>query len=183
MPGQGPRLRVYGTVRRGPRKEGGMGGGEPSRSPEEPAPAASGGTALAGSTVTHVVIAARTMWVAVGVVLATLAGLWAIHQARHLVALLIISLFFALALVPGVNYFHDKRGWKRGAAVGAIYLAGLLALLLLTLVLIPQITKFAQLIGHDGTRWLTNLDAWTSDKFGFHIVSTQAAKDSVVTTQ
>src|SRR5262249_38366018 len=149
----------------------------------ESAPSAPMDATPAGPAVSHVVIAPQTMWVAVSVLLATLAGLWAISQARHLVSSLIMSMFFGLALVPGVNYFHDKRGWKRGAAVGFIYLAGLAALLLLTLVLIPAISTLARLIGQDGTRWLTNLDAWTFDTFHFHIVSAQAAKDSVVTTQ
>jgi predicted PurR-regulated permease PerM len=162
---------------------GGMGTGEPSGSAETSAPSAAVDTTPAAPPVTHVVIGARTMWLAVGVVLATLAGLWAVTQARHLVSLLVISMFFALALVPGVNYFHEKRGWRRGGAVGAIYLAGLAALLLLTLVLIPAISTLARQIGQDGTRWLTSLDAWTFDNFHFHIVSAQAAKDSVVTTQ
>jgi predicted PurR-regulated permease PerM len=112
-----------------------------------------------------------------------LLALWAIHQARSLVTMLVISLFFALALVPGVNHFHKKRGWKRGAAVGFIYLIGFLALILLTLVLIPAISQLASEIGKSGTQWLTNLDNWTSDTFGFHIVSTKAASDAVVTTR
>jgi len=100
-----------------------------------------------------------------------------------LVAMLVISLFFALALVPGVNHFHKKRGWKRGAAVGFIYLIGLLALVLLTLVLIPAISQLADKIGSSGGKWLTSLDHWTSSTFGFHIVSAKAASDSVVTTK
>ena len=55
--------------------------------------------------------------------LSTLPLVWAIGKARDLVAMLAISLFFGTALVPGVNYLHNKRGWKRGAAVAAIYLA------------------------------------------------------------
>jgi predicted PurR-regulated permease PerM len=131
---------------------------------------------------TPVDISSRSYWRAVAVVLLTLVGLWAIHQARNLVTMLVISLFFALALVPGVNHFHKKRGWKRGAAVGFIYLAGLLALVLLTLVLIPAIAQLATRIGDSGTQWLTSLDKWTSDTFGFHIVSAKAASDAVVTT-
>ena len=127
-------------------------------------------------------ISSRSYWRAVVVVLTTLLALWAIHQARSLVTMLVISLFFALALVPGVNHFHKKRGWKRGAAVGFIYLIGFLALVLLTLVLIPAISQLASEIGKSGTQWLTNLDNWTSDTFGFHIVSTKAASDAVVTT-
>ncbi len=127
-------------------------------------------------------ISSRSYWRAVGVVLLTLFGLWAIHQARGLVAMLVISLFFALALVPGVNHFHEKRGWRRGAAVGFIYMVGLLALVLLTLVLIPAIAQLASRIGDNGSQWLTSLDNWTSDTFGFHIVSAKAASDAVVTT-
>jgi predicted PurR-regulated permease PerM len=128
-------------------------------------------------------VSSRSYWRAVLVILLTLLGLWAIHQARNLVTMLVISLFFALALVPGVNHLHKKRGWKRGAAVGFIYLIGLLALILLTLVLIPAIAQLASEIGKSGSQWLTSLDHWTSDTFGFHIVSAQAASDAVVTTR
>lgn len=133
--------------------------------------------------VTQVVITTRTLWSGVGVILATMAGLWAVIQARELTSMLVISLFFALALVPGVNHLHQKRGWKRGAAVGFIYLAGILVLALLTLVLIPNIGQLAERIGQDGTRWLTSLDRWTSDTFGIHIVSAQASRDAAVTTK
>lgn len=133
--------------------------------------------------VTQVVITTSTLWRGVGVILATMAGLWAVNQARELTSMLVISLFFALALVPGVNHLHQKRGWKRGAAVGFIYLAGILVLALLTLVLIPNIGQLAERIGQDGTRWLTSLDRWTSDTFGIHIVSAQASRDAAVTTK
>jgi predicted PurR-regulated permease PerM len=112
-----------------------------------------------------------------------MAGLWAVNQARELTSMLVVSLFFALALVPGVNHLHQKRGWKRGAAVGIIYLAGILALALLTLVLIPNLGQLAERIGQDGTQWLTSLDRWTSDTFGIHIVSAQASRDAAVTTE
>jgi predicted PurR-regulated permease PerM len=109
------------------------------------------------------------------------AGLWAVNEARELTSMLVISLFFALALVPGVNHLHEKRGWKRGTAVGVIYLAGILVLVLLTLVLIPAIAQLAQRVGQNGTQWLTSLDRWTSDTFGIHIVSAQASRDAAVT--
>ena len=150
---------------------------------------AGGGSAPAGpvdapaaqQNVTQVVITTGTLWRGVGVVLATVAGLWAVNQARGLTSMLVISLFFAIALVPGVNHLHEKRGWRRGAAVGFIYLAGILVLVLLTLVLIPAITQLAQQVGQNGTQWLTSLDRWTSDTFGIHIVSAQASRDAAVT--
>jgi predicted PurR-regulated permease PerM len=97
--------------------------------------------------------------------------------------MLAVSLFFALALVPGVNHLHQKRGWTRGAAVGFIYLVGVLVLALLTLVLIPNIAQLAERVGQDGTHWLTSIDRWTSDTFGIHIVSAEASRDAAVTTQ
>ncbi|HEU4356611.1 MAG TPA: AI-2E family transporter, partial [Actinomycetota bacterium] len=137
----------------------------------------------AQQNVTQVVITTRTLWRGVGVILATVAGLWAVNEARELTSMLVISLFFALALVPGVNHLHEKRGWKRGTAVGAIYLTGLLVLVLLTLVLIPAIAQLAQRVGLNGTQWLTSLDRWTSDTFGIHIVSAQASRDAAVTME
>jgi predicted PurR-regulated permease PerM len=113
----------------------------------------------------------------------TLAFLWAVNQARHLVSMLAISLFFGLALVPGVNELHEKRGWRRGAAVWFIYGVGLVALLLMTLVLIPTIVRLADEIGRNGTQWLTSLDQWTSSNLHLHVVSASAAEDAVVTTQ
>ena len=131
---------------------------------------------------TQVTITTLTMWRAVGVVIATLLGVWAVAQARDIASMLVLSLFFALALVPGVNHLHEKRGWKRGAAVGVVYLAGLVALVTFGLILIPLLGDLAQRIGENGTQWLTDLNNWTSDTFGVNIVSDQAAKDAVITT-
>ncbi len=131
----------------------------------------------------RVSISTRTMWRFVGVVLITLGALWAVDQARGVVSMLIISWFFSLALVPGVEHLHRKRGWKRGAAVGFIYVAGLVAVIVMVLVLIPAIAAIAKEIGANGTRWLTNLDDWTSTTFNVHIVSEQAAQDATVTTE
>lgn len=131
----------------------------------------------------HIEITWTSWWRAIAVILVTLAILWAVNQARHLVSMLAISLFFGLALVPGVNHLHQKRGWRRGAAVWLIYGVGLLALLLMTLVLIPAIVRLADEIGRNGTQWLTRLDQWTSSNFHRHVVSASAARDAVVTTQ
>ena len=149
----------------------------------ESAPAGPVEVPAAQQNVTQVVITTRTLWRGVGVILATVAGLWAVNQARGLTSMLVISLFFALALVPGVNHLHEKRGWRRGAAVGFIYLAGILVLVLLTLVLIPAIAQLAEQVGQNGTQWLTSLDRWTSDTFGIHIVSAEASRDAAVTTK
>ncbi len=133
------------------------------------------------SGVTQIVVTTGTLWRAVAVILATLAVLWALDQARSLATMLVISVFFALALVPGVNHLHQKRGWRRGLAVGVIYLAGIVLLLLLVVVLIPAIATLGKQIASDGSGWMTSLDGWLADTLGFHLVGSQAYKDGVVT--
>ena len=131
--------------------------------------------------VTQIVITTGTLWRAVAVVLLTLAALWAVNQARSLATMLVVSIFFSLALIPGVEHLHKKRGWRRGAAVGVIYLVGAVAVLLLVVVLIPAISTLGHEISKSGNGWMTGLDNWTSSAFGVHIVDRPAYKDGVVT--
>ena len=153
-----------------------------SMKPEEQSTAAGAPDASTANTGhTHIVISTGTLWRGVGIVLLTLAALWALDQARTLATMVIISWFFALALVPGVNYLHRKRGWRRGAAVAVIYLVGIVAVVLLVVVLIPAIATLGSQIAGNGSQWLTDLDGWTADTFGRHIVDKQAYKDGVVT--
>ena len=135
----------------------------------------------AEQNVTRIVISGGTMWRAVGVILLTLAALWALNQARNLATMLVVSVFFALALIPGVDHLHRKRGWRRGAAVGVIYLVGAAAVVVLVVVLIPAITTLGHEISKNGSGWMTSLDNWTSSTFGVHIVDKAAYKDGVVT--
>lgn len=131
--------------------------------------------------VTPVTVSTRTLWRAVGIVLVTWAGIWALNQARGLVSLLAYSMFFALALVPGANYLHQKRGWRRGAAVGFIYLAGIVFLVIMVAVLIPTIAQLAQRIGQSGGQWITSLDRWLEDRFGVDLIRGTASRDAAVT--
>lgn len=119
----------------------------------------------------HVFITTKTLWQAVGVILVTLTALWAVNEARSLVTMLLISMFFALALVPGVNALHKRFGWRRGAAVGVIYLGGMVALILLVVFLIPAIAGLAKAIGQQGAQWLSDMNGWLSDTFGITLVS------------
>ncbi len=143
------------------------------------APAEAGTRPDARTTVVHeVTVSTRTMARAIGVVLATLALLWAANAARSLVSMLVVSAFFALALLPGVNYFQHRRGWRRGAAVGVIYLVGAIALILLIAVLIPAIAEFGQRIGESGEDWLDELDTRLEDNLGIDLIDDADASDA-----
>ena len=129
----------------------------PSQSAPDPGPV---------RVVHHVEISTGTIVRLVAVILATLVALWALDRAASLVGMLVVSVFFALALVPGVNHLHQRLGWRRGAAVGVIYAAGAAAVLAMVGLLIPAIADFADRVDESGAQWLDDLDAWLSDTLG-----------------
>jgi len=118
------------------------------------------------------VVLRKTVLVAAITTIAVLAVL----EARGLVGMLIISTFFALAIIPGVNALHRRYGMRRGAAVGIVYLIAFLALILLVLVLIPAIVKFAEAVQDSLAGWIDELNAWTSANLGGEAVSSEAAQ-------
>ena len=65
-------------------------------------------------------IAGKTIWQVIGAILITLVLLWALVQARSLVSMLILSLFFANALLPATNALVRRYSWRRGAAVASV---------------------------------------------------------------
>ncbi len=133
-------------------------------------------------SVVEITVATRTIWRIILVIALAAALFWALGAASHFVGILIISLFLALALLPGVNHIHEKYGWKRGAAVGAIYLGGFLFLALMVVVLIPSIAKLGESIAKNGSSWMTSADDWTSKRLGVHIISQQQANQAASTT-
>ncbi len=100
-----------------------------------------------------------------------------VWQTQTLLRMLGVSLFFALAMVPGVNRLHQRFGWPRGAAVGVIYLAVVLFTVFMILVLIPAVTEFADQIQQKGPLWADQLNDFTSDTFGTEVFDEAAAED------
>jgi predicted PurR-regulated permease PerM len=134
---------------------------------------AEGPEAATVATVTHEV-SSRSIWQVIGAVLLTLLGLVVLERARDLVAMLVISFFFSLALTPLVERLHRRYGWKRGAAVGVIYVAGVLFLLGMVIFLIPLMVEVAQTIGANLSTWIDNANEWLDDTFGFTLKESDA---------
>jgi predicted PurR-regulated permease PerM len=111
----------------------------------------------------------RSIWAIIGAVILALIGVIVFREARSLVSMIFISFFFSLALEPAVDHLHKKRGWKRGAAVGVIYLAGILGLGALILFLIPATVEVAQQIGSGLDAWLGDTSKWLNDTFGLDV--------------
>ncbi|MEA3501615.1 MAG: hypothetical protein U9R47_02470, partial [Actinomycetota bacterium] len=72
----------------------------------------------------HIAIGWQTIWKVIAAILITLLALWAAGEMSNLLSMLAISFFFSLALQPAVIWLVDRYEWRRGAAVGVIYLAG-----------------------------------------------------------
>lgn len=81
----------------------------------------------------------RTLVVA-SVVLAVLAGLWLAYQLRGLLFMVFVSVFVAVAMEPPVHWL-ERRGWKRGAATGVVFLVAILLIALFVWALAPLFVR------------------------------------------
>ncbi|RFU40934.1 AI-2E family transporter [Actinomadura logoneensis] len=110
----------------------------------------------------------RAFVLAAATVLAFGAGLWLLDRLRGLLLLLVMSLFLAFAIEPGVNWLA-ARGWRRGLATGLMFL--LIAVLAvgfsvaLGSVLIKQTTTLVD----NAPRYADQIIDWTNRSFGARI--------------
>ena len=111
----------------------------------------------------------RTLWKVAGVILAVLISIWAIREASSLVILVGMSFFFSLALQPAVLWLTNRYDWRRGSAVGVIYLVSALGVVALVVILIPAIATLATAIGDSGAESVNNFVIWIEDTFSVTI--------------
>jgi predicted PurR-regulated permease PerM len=88
-------------------------------------------------------MARRIIWRVVLVVLGVAVLLIMALKARSLLSMLFIALFFGIAMEPAVNYLHMKRGMRRGAATGLVFLLSAAFLVVLTFIMIPGLINVA----------------------------------------
>jgi predicted PurR-regulated permease PerM len=120
----------------------------------------------------------RSIWTAVGIVVLTLAAIWFASQARSLIRYLLISLFLALALEPAVNWFHEKRGWRRGSATGLL-LAGLFLLfVVLGATVVPILVSGVNGIADSVPTYIRELNDFTQKNFHTTAVSAASTQQS-----
>jgi predicted PurR-regulated permease PerM len=80
-----------------------------------------------------------------------------------------MSFFFSLALQPAVLRLTRKYNWKRGSAVGVIYLIGVIGVMVMLVVLIPATVELAQTVGTHASEWVTNIATWMEDTFNMTV--------------
>ncbi len=120
-------------------------------------------------------ITGRTVWRVIAIVLVTVVLLRAGRAASGLLGLVGISFFFGLALDPGVRSLHQRFGWRRGAAVGVIYAAGMAFVVFLVAILIPAVGQLAEQVSENAGTWVGNLNDWTQANLGVPVPGDAAA--------
>jgi predicted PurR-regulated permease PerM len=120
-------------------------------------------------------ISARSIWQAIGAVLLTLVLLWAVSKARSLLAMVAIAFFFSLAMEPAVRWLHAHRGWRRGSAVGLIYVTAIALLVGFVFVLIPAVQILADTLDENAGEWVAAINEFTTERLGLPIDADAAA--------
>jgi predicted PurR-regulated permease PerM len=120
----------------------------------------------------------QTLWKIAAVGLLVSGMLYAGYQAKQLIAMLVVSTFFAIAMIPGVNGLHKRFGMRRGAAVGIIYLLAVVGIAFFVIVFIPAVVDFAQAIRENASEWLASLNAWAQANLGGASLNEDAAAQS-----
>lgn len=96
----------------------------------------------------------RSLWAAALIVLTVVVLVVLTLKARGVVSMVVIGLFFGLAMDPAVTYFNRRWGWRRGAGTGAIFAAMAVFTVLLIVVLIPAIEQMAGQIAAQLPTWI-----------------------------
>jgi predicted PurR-regulated permease PerM len=123
-----------------------------------------------GRRALNISIDGRTVWGIIGAILITLVLLWMFDQASHLLGLVGFSFFLSLALQPLVMRMVNRwPNMKRGAAVGIVYVAGIVIFILMIVVLIPAIATLGRAIGEGGATWVHDFTTWLNDTFGIDL--------------
>lgn len=125
----------------------------------------------AARSVLRIEVGGRTIWQVIGAILLTLALLRAANAASGLLTMVALAFFFSLALDPAVRRLHERFGWRRGAAVGVIYLAAVAFVGFLIFILVPAIQELAARISENGDDWIARLNSWTEESLGVPVAS------------
>lgn len=117
----------------------------------------------------------RKTLIAASVILALAAVLWLAYRLRNVLSMVFVALFVAVAFEPPVHYL-EKRGWRRGAATGVVFLAATAIVALFFWALVPVfVEQFQQLI--DSVPGLVeSFLAFLEETFEFDVSQIDAAR-------
>ncbi|MFC5185595.1 AI-2E family transporter [Actinomadura harenae] len=107
----------------------------------------------------------RAFVLAAATVVAFGAGLWLLDRLRGLLLLLVISLFLAFAIEPGVNWLA-ARGWRRGLATGLMFVLLTVLVLGFVVALGSVVIKQTTTLVDNAPRYADQVIDWINRSFG-----------------
>ncbi len=108
----------------------------------------------------------RATWRVVSVVLIVSVLLIVMVRARSVVSMLVMALFFSIAMDPAVTWLHRRYGWRRGIATGAIFAGLALFVVTMIFVLIPALVTVSERLTEQLPTWLTGIESTFSIQIG-----------------
>lgn len=101
----------------------------------------------------------RTILVTIGLVLLTLALIVVLQRLTHIITLLAVALFFAVALSPPVNFLERRGRMRRGVAATVVLLLGVLILSALVYAFVRPIVDQTQKFVDDFPGYVEDAEA------------------------
>jgi predicted PurR-regulated permease PerM len=120
----------------------------------------------------------RGIWQLILAVVVAAALLWFLGRASQLVGFLLVSQLFAFVLEPGVTMVHEKWGWRRGTATGALLAAVGLVFAVLIVTMVPVLLEQLDALIAAVPGWIDQLNAFIQRQFGITIASPSQAQGS-----
>ena len=117
----------------------------------------------------------RTLAVA-GVLVATAVALWLIYRLSNILFMVFVSVFVAVAIEPPVH-FLEKRGWRRGAATGVVFLAALATVVVFFVALVPLFVQQINELVDAAPGYVTTLAQFIEDTFGVQLSDLQVQEE------
>jgi predicted PurR-regulated permease PerM len=118
----------------------------------------------------------RRTFVVAGVLVATAASIWLIFRLNNIIFMVFVALFVAVALEPPVH-FLAKRGWRRGAATGVVFLAGFALVVVFLVALVPLFVQQVNQFVDAAPGYVTSLATFLEDTFGVRLSDLEIAKE------
>ncbi len=110
----------------------------------------------------------RIAWLTLTVVAVVYGAIWVFRSTSGFLVTLLISLFFAFALLPAVESL-SRRGWRRGAAAGLVMVLGAVAAAVFTGALLNvAIRQVIDLIGAT-PGYIESFTEWANDTFSLEL--------------
>ncbi|MDP9493865.1 MAG: AI-2E family transporter [Actinomycetota bacterium] len=118
----------------------------------------------------------RRTLVVFGVLVATAGVLWLVYRLSTILFMVFVSLFVAVAIEPPVHYL-EKRGWRRGAATGVVFLAAFALVVVFLVALVPLFVEQVNQFVDATPEYVESVALFLEDSFGIQLSDLEIAEE------